>query len=362
MIFSKNWKAESKGKKMMERFIDLRSDTVTIPTPEMYDAIVHAPLGDDVFDDDPTVKRLEMLAAQRLGKEAAMFVPTGTMGNQSAIMAATHAGDEIIAGAKNHIISYEGGAPARLSGVGYALTDNADGTVHAEDIARLTRPLHDNRYPETKLVCLENALYDGRVVPMETIHAACRQAHEYGIRVHIDGARIFNAAVALGVEAKELVSGCDSVMFCISKGLCSPVGSLLCGDAEFIDKARFIRKLMGGGMREAGILAACGIVSLEMMTDRLVQDHENAKLLAKELERIEGVEVLKDRLDINMVFWRTSLPNFDSADYVSYLYQNGIKAMPQSEGEYRYCTHYYVSAEDAVKAARVTGEYCDRIR
>lgn len=346
----------------MERYIDLRSDTVTVPTPEMYDAILRAPVGDDVFDDDPTIKRFETLAAQRLGKEAAMFVPTGTMGNQTAIMAATHAGDEIIAGAKSHIISYEGGAPARLSGVGYALADNADGTVHAEDIVRLTRPLHDNRYPETKLVCLENALYDGRVIPMETIRATCRQAHEYGLRVHIDGARIFNAAAALGVSAKELVSGCDSVMFCISKGLCSPVGSLLCGDAEFIEKARFMRKLMGGGMREAGILAACGIVSLETMTERLAQDHENAKLLAKELEKIEGVEVFTDRLDINMVFWRTSIPKFDSAAFVNYLYQNGIKTMPESEGEYRFCTHFYVTKEDAIKAARVTGAYCDLIR
>lgn len=261
LIFSKNLSEKGKDETSMERFIDLRSDTVTIPTPEMYEAILRAPVGDDVFDDDPTVKRLEMLAARLLGKEAAMFVPTGTMGNQAAIMAATHAGDEIIAGAKSHIISYEGGAPARLSGVGYALADNTDGTVHAEDIIRLMRPVLDNRYPDTKLVCLENALYDGRVIPMETIHAACLQAHEFRLRVHIDGARIFNAATALGVEASELVSGCDSVMFCISKGLCSPVGSMLCGDGAFIEKARFKRKLMGGGMREAGILAACGIVS-----------------------------------------------------------------------------------------------------
>ncbi|MDD4312550.1 MAG: GntG family PLP-dependent aldolase, partial [Eubacteriales bacterium] len=305
---------------------------------------------------------LETLAAQRLGKEAALFVPTGTMGNQAAIMASTHAGDEIIASARSHIISYEGGAPARLSGVGYALVDHDDGTVHADDIVRLARPPHDNRYPETKLVCLENALYDGRVIPMDTIHATCRQAHACGLRVHMDGARIFNAAAALGVEVKELVSGCDSVMFCVSKGLCSPVGSLLCGDAAFIEKALFMRKLMGGGMREAGILAACGIVSLKTMVDRLGQDHENARLLATELEKIEGIEVLKGRLDINMVFWRTSLPGFCSNEYVRFLYRNGIKAMPESEGEYRYCTHYYVSTEDVVQAARITKAYCDSIR
>jgi len=345
----------------MKRMIDLRSDTVTTPTPEMYEAICKAVVGDDVFDDDPTVKELERMAAERLGKEAAMFVPTGTMGNQSAIMSRTHAGDEIIAGAKSHIISYEGGAPARLSGVGYALADNPDGTVHAEDVVRLCRPLHDNRYPETKLVCLENALYDGRVIPMETIHATCRQAHELGLKVHIDGARIFNAATALGVTAKELTAECDSVMFCLSKGLCSPVGSMLCGDAEFIDKARFMRKLMGGGMREAGILAACGIVSLEKMTDRLADDHRNAKLLAAELKKIEGIEVLEDRLDINMVFFKTHLKGFDENAYVKFMYEHGVKALPESEGEYRYCTHYYVTEEDVMTAARATRAYCESL-
>lgn len=346
---------------MINNFIDLRSDTVTIPTEEMYEAIRTAPIGDDVFGDDPTVRALEQAAARRLGKEDAMFVPTGTMGNQSAIMARTHAGDEIIAGAKSHIINYEGGAPARLSGVGYALADNADGTVHPEDILRLCRPPHDNRYPETRLVCLENALYDGRVISMETIRAACEQAHALGLKVHIDGARIFNAAAALGADAKELVSECDSVMFCVSKGLCSPVGSLLCGDAAFIDKAKFMRKLMGGGMRQAGVLAACGLVSLEKMTLRLKEDHDNAKLLASRLKKIEGIEVLEDRLDINMVFWRAHIPGFDDQAYVKFMYDHGVKVMPESEGEYRYCTHYYVSADDVLTAADVTRAYCDTL-
>lgn len=341
--------------------IDLRSDTVTLPTPEMYDAIRNAPIGDDVFEDDPTVRRLEEMAARRLGKEAAMFVPTGTMGNQAAIMTYTHAGDEIIAGAKSHIISYEGGAAARLSGVGYALVDRPDGTIHAEDIPRLCRPLHDNRYPETKLVCLENALYDGRVIPAEVMQATCRQAHEFGLSVHLDGARIFNAAIALQTDPAELVSQCDSVMFCISKGLCSPVGSLLCGRADFIDKARFMRKLMGGGMREAGILAACGIVSLEKMTARLQEDHDNAKLLARQLQQIDGIEVLTDRLDINMVFWRAHRKGFDSENYVQFMHSQGVKAMPESEGEYRYCTHHGITKNDVLYAASVTKAYCDTL-
>lgn len=344
------------------RYIDLRSDTVTLPTEEMYEAMRTAPIGDDVFEDDPTTAELERLAAETLGKEAAMFTPTGTMGNQSAIMARTHAGDEIIAGAKSHIINYEGGAPARLSGVGYALVDRPDGTVHAEDVVRLCRPLHDNRYPQTQLVCLENALYDGRVVPLETMQATCRQAHELGLKVHLDGARVFNAALALGVDVKELVRECDSVMFCVSKGLSSPVGSLVCGDAEFIDRAKFMRKLMGGGMRQSGILAACGIVSLQKMVGRLQEDHDNAKLLAAELKKIDGIEVLEDRLDINMVFWRAQIPNFDSEAYVQYMLAHGVKAMPESEGEYRYCTHYGVTADDVYEAARVTRGYCETLR
>ncbi len=343
---------------MNTRFIDLRSDTVTLPSEEMYDAIRNAPIGDDVFGDDPTVAALENLAAETLGKEAAMYVPTGTMGNQSAIMTATHAGDEIIAGAKSHIINYEGGAAARLSGVGYALVDNPDGTIHADDVIRLCRPLNDNRYPETKMVCLENALYDGRVVPLEIMNETCNAAHSLGLHVHLDGARVFNAALSLGVEVKKLVENCDSIMFCISKGLSSPVGSLLCGKADFIEKAKVMRKLMGGGMREAGILAACGIVSITKMVDRLQEDHDNARLLASMLQEIPGIDVIDNRLDINMVFWRTSIENFDQSEFVRHMYKNGIKTLPEDEGAYRFCTHYGITREDVIKVVEATSQYC----
>lgn len=347
---------------MLNKWIDLRSDTVTVPTPEMYDAMLKAELGDDVFDDDPTVKLFEKLAAEALGKEAAMIVPTGTMGNQSAIMTYTHAGDEIIAGAKSHIINYEGGAPAKLSGVGYALADHEDGAIYPDDIERLCRPLNDNRYPATRMVCLENPLYDGRVIPMETIHATCDAAHAHNLKVHMDGARVFNAAEALGVDVKELVSKCDSVMFCISKGLCSPVGSVLVGTKEFIENAKVNRKLMGGGMREAGILAACGIVSVEKMTKRVGEDHRNAKLLADKLGEIEGITVLTNKNDINMVFFTVQLPNFDDDKYIAFMRERNIKVLGNTEGEYRYCTHYYVSEEDVITAAKATADYCDLIR
>lgn len=347
---------------MIGEFIDVRSDTCTVPTPEMYQAMVSAPVGDDVFDDDPTVKKLEELAAAVLGKEAGMYVPTGTMGNQSAIMARTHAGDEIIAGAKSHIINYEGGAPARLSGVGYALVDNSDGTIHPEDVERLCRPLNDNRYPETKMVCLENALYDGRVISADIMKATCRKAHELGLKVHLDGARVFNAAQALGIEARELVSECDSVMFCVSKGLCAPVGSVLVGEKEFIERAKVMRKLMGGGMREAGVIAACGIVSIEKMIDRLSVDHANSKLLANKLSQIEGLTVLRDRNEINMVFFTVQLPGWNDDEYIKFMYDRKIKVLGESEGEYRYCTHNYVTENDVIRLAEATAEYCDTIR
>ncbi|MDR2444403.1 MAG: threonine aldolase [Spirochaetaceae bacterium] len=328
----------------MERYIDLRSDTVTRPTAEMREAMAVADVGDDVYGDDPTVNRLEELAACGMGKEAALFVPSGTMGNQLCIMTHTQPGNEIIAGAASHIVRYEAGAAAKLSGVAYALVDNPDHFIYDSDIRRLARPGGNVHYPKTTLLCLENALSDGNVVPQADLLAAADTAHELGIKVHLDGARIFNAALALGIPARGIAACADSVMFCVSKGLCSPVGSLICGTAEFVKRARYNRKILGGGMRQAGVLAACGIIALEKMTGRLAVDHENARLLGEQLSRIQGISVKREGMRINMVFWRTEIPGFDSDTFVNFMRERHIKI--SGGPEYRFVTHNDVFQED----------------
>ncbi len=320
------------------KYLDLRSDTVTRPTEAMRRAMFECEVGDDVYGDDPTVNRLEAMAAEIMGKEAALFVASGTMGNQVSIMAHTQYGDEIIAGQASHIVHYECGAPARLSGVSYALVNNADTLVYAEDIRRLYRE-KDPHFPRTGLVCLENALCSGGVVPLSALNAACGAAHELGVPVHLDGARIFNAALALGCEAKAIAAQCDSVSFCVSKGLCAPVGALICGSAAFIARARAMRKLVGGGMRQAGVLAACGIIALEVMTKRLHEDHANARYLGERLNELPGVHADMERIKINMVFWETSNPAFKSDDFVAHMLKNGVKAGGARGGEYRFVTH-----------------------
>ncbi|MDR1178675.1 MAG: aminotransferase class I/II-fold pyridoxal phosphate-dependent enzyme, partial [Spirochaetaceae bacterium] len=305
--------------------IDLRSDTVTQPTDEMRAAMAGAEVGDDVYGDDPTVNRLEALAAKLMGKEAALFVTSGTQGNQVSVMTHIERGEEIIAGVQSHIIHYEAGAAARLSGAAYALADNPDHVVYAADVRRLVRP-SDIHFPRTSLLCLENALCDGTAVPLTTMRASAEAAWELGLKVHLDGARIFNAALALGADPRELAACADSVMFCVSKGLCAPVGSLVCGTKEFVEKARRNRKVLGGAMRQAGILAAAGIIAIEKMTKRLGEDHENAKYLGKKLAEIPGIKVNEEKIHINMVFWEAASPGFDSADFVAFLAKRNIKA------------------------------------
>jgi threonine aldolase len=329
-----------------ERYIDLRSDTVTLPTAEMREAMAAAELGDDVYGDDPTMKRLEELAARMLGKEAALFVPSGTMGNQLCVMTHIQPGNEIIAAAASHIIRHEAGAAAKLSGAAYALVDNPDQMVRAADIRRLVRPRGDLHYPKTALLCLENALSGGDVVPLEEMRAACDTAHELGLAVHLDGARIFNAALALGVPAGALAACADSVMFCVSKGLCAPVGSLVCGPAEFVARARYNRKILGGAMRQAGVLAACGIVALEKMIGRLHIDHENARYLGERLAEIPGIQVDREKIRINMVFWKTERPGFNGDGFTAFMLKRRIRINGSSEGAWRFVTHNGVSRED----------------
>lgn len=338
----------------MNKWIDIRSDTVTQPTPAMRAAMAEAEVGDDVYQDDPTVLRLEALAAEMTGKEAGLFVPSGTMGNQLAVMTHTTPGDEIIVGARCHIVAHEVGGVARLSGVAYAAADHPDNIIRAADVKRLVRG-EDIHLPRTSLLCLENALADGNVVPLDAMDEACRAAKECGLAVHLDGARLFNAAVALGVDARDIAARADSVMLCLSKGLCAPVGSMLCGSAAFVARARKFRKMLGGGMRQAGVLAAAGLLALQVMTKRLHEDHANARLLGDFLAAIPGVRVARERIVINMVFWSPEVAGFDDAACVAFLAERGIKAsVPESPGEFRFVTNNDVNSADVERLAFAT--------
>ena len=343
------------------KIVDFRSDTVTEPTPEMREAMRCAEVGDDVYGDDPTVNKLQELAAAMTGKEAALFVPTGTMGNQASIMAQTRPGDELIAAAGSHIFVNEAGGAARLSGVSCALADNADGTVKPEDIHRLVRATGNAHYPRTSLVCLENALGNGGVVTVDEMKAVWKAAKEHGLRVHLDGARLFNAATALDVDAREITDCVNTVTFCISKGLCAPVGSLICGDREFIAEVVRCRKVLGGGMRQAGVLAACGIISLRKMTKRLGEDHENAHLLGRLLSEIPGVDVALEKIRINMVFWRTTLETFDNTAFTAFVLQKGFRITNPYAGPFRMVTHNGVSRTDVEAFAEAFKDYLRRV-
>lgn len=337
--------------------IDLRSDTVTHPTRKMREAMLTSPVGDDVYGDDPTVNKLEALAAKVTGKEAALFVCSGTMGNQLAIMSHTKVGEEIITGRMSHIIQHEAGAYARLSGVSAMTVDTGkNGCITAQDVRDNIRAL-DIHHPVSALLCLENPMSDGTVVPLETIRAAAEAAHEAGLMVHMDGARLFNAAAALSVPANEAVKDVDSVMFCLSKGLCAPVGSMLCGKKDFIARARRNRKVLGGGLRQAGVLAACGIIAIEEMTKRLVDDHGNAKYLAALLSDFEGIRIDRASVQTNMVWAKIDKPGFEDTDFVEYLKERGVLINGDAGLYYRFVTHNDVSREDLETAANLIGTY-----
>ena len=317
--------------------IDLRSDTVTRPTPEMFEAMIAAPLGDDVLGDEPTVAKLERLAANMTGKEAALFVPSGTMGNQIALACHCQPGDAILIEEEAHILYYEVGAPALLAGVvSWTLPSNR-GIMDPDVIERhiLKRNLHT---PGTTLICLENTHNrgGGAVIPLEMMRKYRSIADEHDVKVHLDGARVFNAAVALGVPVAEIAGHVHSVNFCLSKGLRSPVGSLLCGDAAFIEKARIWRKRLGGGMRQAGILAACGIVSLTKMVHRLADDHSNARHLASSLQGMPGLQVDLAGVETNMVLVNTDAP---AASWVEWLSEAGLWCFPVAANRLRLVIH-----------------------
>ena len=322
--------------------IDFRSDTVTKPTKEMRNAMANAIVGDDVYEDDPTIKELEALAAKMTGKEAALFVSSGTMGNQLAIYTHTNRGDEIIVGKTSHIKNYEVGASAVISGVSYHLLDETDGMMNLAQISNGIRG-NDIHFPDTSLVCLENAHGSGKVLPLEYMKSVSTIAKEHNIKVHLDGARLFNAATALNVDASEITKYVDSVTFCLSKGLACPVGSMLCGSKEFILKARRGRKLLGGGMRQVGILGAAGLVGLNKMTKRLHLDHDNARYLADKLSQIKEFDVINDRTHINMVFCTS---NLDFNDMEKFMLTKGIKISGYKGEVLRLAIHNDISIEN----------------
>ena len=337
------------------KIIDLRSDTITRPTPSMRRAMADAEVGDDVFGEDPTVNRLEEMAAERLNKEAALFVASGTMANLVSLLVHCGRGDEIILGDRSHTFFYEQGGAAGLGGIHpRTLPNKPDGTLGLSAIEEAIRP--DNiHFPRTRLIVLENThnRCSGNPLTTQYMKDVGEIARRNGVKVHVDGARIFNAAVSLGVEASELVSEADSVSFCLSKGLAAPVGSVVCGSHDFIDEARRARKVLGGGMRQAGVLAAAGIIALTEMTERLTEDHHNARLLAEDLADVEGLSVDPENVKTNIVYINITHNDISSNDLAERLSPEGVLLLPTGPKQMRAVTNYHITANDVAHAAGV---------
>ena len=341
-------------------YIDLRSDTVSQMTESMKLALVNAKVGDDVFGDDPTTHELEKLAAEMTGKEAALFVPTGTFGNELCIMAHCNRGDEIIAAEDCHIIAFECGAAAYLAGVQTRTLKAVEGLMDIEEIRKRIRFAADDiHYPSTKLICLENALGNGQVAPLSYMKQVSDLAKEKGISVHLDGARLFNAATALKVDAKEITQYCDSLSFCLSKGLCCPMGSIVCGTKKFIEKARYYRKLLGGGMRQTGYMAAAGIVALNEIVPQLKNDHAIARWFATELGKLKNFEVLNPKGEINIVYFKVNDDGFDCDEFVKFMLEKKIKIVPKDKKTktFRFVTHYWIREKEAEFVMASIAEY-----
>ena len=340
----------------MEELIDLRSDTVTRPTPEMRAAMATAVVGDDVYGEDPTVNLLEKRAAEIFGREAGLFVPTGTMGNQIAIRLHTQPGQEVICESRAHILDWEMATAAVFSGCVLRTVATETGTLTWEEIEPSIF-VRGHFRAETGLIELENTanLAGGRVYDQATMDEICARAKERGLPVHLDGARIFNAATALGVDVKTLTRGFDTVMFCLSKGLCAPVGSMLVGTAEQMEQARIYRKALGGGMRQAGVLAAAGLIALEQMPWRLHEDHANAKLLAEALAAMDGVELDPAAVETNIVIFKLTGEK-TAAELVAGLKTRGVLMSAVGPQAVRLVTHNDVNRAACVKAAEALTE------
>lgn len=340
------------------RVIDLRSDTVTQPTPSMREAIYRAEVGDDVFGEDPTANRLEELGAEMVGKEAALFVASGTMGNLVSLLTHCQRGDEVILGDRCHAFLREVGGAAGLGGIQLRpLTNQKDGTLDLQEIEAAIRPPNIH-FPPTRLICLENShnRCGGAALPPDYTESVAAIARRNHLSLHLDGARIFNAAISLGVGVKELTRDADSVMFCLSKGLAAPVGSLVAGSEAFIQRARKMRKMVGGGMRQVGILAAAGIVALTEMVDRLAEDHYNARILAKGLAEMRGIEIDLARVQTNIVIFSLVAEYMTPGELVMDLGDRGVRLLAIGGDRLRAVTHCGISEEDVKVALEAFGE------
>ena len=337
--------------------IDLRSDTVTKPTPEMRRAMMEAAVGDDVYGEDPTVNLLEQRAAEIAGKEAALFVPTGTMGNTIAVKLHTRHGEEVICDSRAHVINYELSMMAWFSGCIARPVQTSDGILHWDRIEREIRPLGPHWAP-TSLIEIENThnMAGGTVYPMQVMQEICDNAHDRGLKVHMDGARVFNAAEACGKPVREIVAKADTVMFCLSKALGAPVGSMLAGTAEAIAQARLYRKRLGGGMRQAGVLAAAGLIALEQSPRHLLEDHRNARLMAQGLARIPGIQVDPAKVQTNIVIFDVNGTGLPAAEVSKRLKARGVLINPVNASLMRLVTHYDVDREGCELALAALAE------
>lgn len=337
---------------------EFRSDTMTGPTTAMRRAMAEAELGDDVCGEDPTAIRLEKMAADIVGTEASLFVPSGTFGNQCAIAVHTRPGDEVILAESSHVIDHEAGAAAALAGVQTrTVVPTTTPWLTVSDIKPRLRTVPDVHHPNTGLIMLENALADGTVMPLEAMAEVAHLARAHAVPIHLDGARLFNAALALEVPAREIVAHCDSVSFCLSKGLGAPVGSLLCGSADFVIRARYRRKIMGGGMRQVGVLCAPGIIALENGPAQLVRDHANAQLLAELLAAIPGIEVDPEQVRINLVFCRVCADGRTEVGLVDHLLCLGFDVFPPTASGIRLVTSREVDHDDVRQLVRAVKQY-----
>lgn len=342
---------------MSDKIIDLRSDTVTKPSPEMRRAMAEAEVGDDVFMEDPTVNRLQERAAEIFGREAALFVPSGTMGNLTCLIAHTRPGQEVVCEEKGHIYNYEMAAMSAVAGVLPRVISAEDGIMSWEQICRTIRPKIYSR-AQTALVSLENThnMAGGTVYPTQLAHEICDRAHDAGLAVHLDGSRIFNAAAYLGEEVREITKKFDSVQFCLSKGLGAPVGSMIVGSKTFIDRCRSIRKMLGGGMRQAGVLAAAGLIALEKGPKRLHIDHENAKCLAERLSEVPGIRLNLAKVQTNIVIYDIQKTGLSSADFLAELARRKVLGVPVDAERIRMVTHLDVDRKDVEQAVETIRE------
>lgn len=348
---------------MAARSVDLRSDTLTKPTAEMRQAMVDALVGDDVFDEDPTVKELEALAASLMGKEAALFVPTGTMGNLISVMVhCRDKGSEFLIGDRQHIYLYEGGSASAVASAHPRVARNLpDGTLDFDELEKLVRP--DNvHFPKTRMLALEQThnMCGGRVLSLAFMDEAAAFCKKHGLALHIDGARIFNAAVALDVPVKELAKHADSVTFCLSKGLGAPLGSVLVGSSDFIYQARRFRKMLGGGLRQVGVVAATGLVALNVVSKLLAADHERAKTLARGLTDCKGIDVAVDTVQTNIVMARITdkAALGSAADFATKLKDNGVVVVPVFHDTVRLCTYHQVNDDDIAFVIEAVRKIC----